>query len=121
RPTDKLFICITGPTAQLMIKVGNADQPLIFMGQRMYGVKQNHGVHPARNGREDFAIAGGQSAGLHPGFDALEKIAHAVILLFLDAAGKQAVDGTDIALRCPRPKSEAEGGRLWPDLCAVAP
>jgi hypothetical protein len=55
----------------------------------MKNVQQHHRIHAAGNGDENFLAAQKQAAALNLDFDALEELAHALILQFPGAAGKR--------------------------------
>jgi hypothetical protein len=55
----------------------------------MENAQQNHRIHAAGNGDENLSPAQKQAAALNFTFDALEKFAHAFILLIFGAAGKR--------------------------------
>jgi hypothetical protein len=64
----------------------------------MENAQQNHRIRAAGNGDENLLPAQKQAAALDFAFDALEKLAHALILRFFGAAGKR----TDYCSRLSR-------------------
>ena len=86
---DKAFIGVTGAPAQPVIEVRNGNPPVMFLGEHVENTQQNHRIHAAGNGDEDFLAAQKQAAALNLVFDALKELAHAFILLFPGAAGKR--------------------------------
>ena len=86
---DEPFIRVAGASAQPVVEMRDRNSPPVPWSEQMENVQQNHRIHAAGNGDKDFLPGREQPAALDFAFDALEKLAHAPILLFLDAPGKR--------------------------------
>jgi len=73
-----------------MIEMRYANPPAMRVRQLNQRIEQHHRIHTTGDRHENFLPARKQAPGLNPVFNALEKFAHAAILLFFQATGKQA-------------------------------
>jgi hypothetical protein len=102
--SHELFIGITAAAAQLVIEMGDGDLPFIFFGKLVKDVEQNHRVHAAGDGNENFLAAAKKSAGTDGLVDLLGQIAHASMLMNRETgarglAGGRRIDLNNAALR----------------------
>ena len=72
-----------------MIAMRNENLPTLRLGQGDEGVEQDHGIHAAGNGDENFLSAGQLATLVDFGGDALEEFTHVINLPFFFATGKR--------------------------------